>query len=55
MPDLSPIRLDVPASHVEVTPGGEIVVSGSFKSTFDVREAILTAFSRQLDMVLGGI
>src|SRR5215212_3954022 len=34
----SPIRLDVPASHIDVQPGGEIVVSGSFKSAFDGSE-----------------
>lgn len=30
-----PIRLDEPALHVDVAPGGEIVLRGSFTSTFD--------------------
>ena len=38
MPERIPIGLDAPALHVDVRPGGEIVISGSYKSTFDGSE-----------------
>ena len=38
MPERIPIGLDAPALHVDVRPSGEIVISGSYKSTFDGSE-----------------
>lgn len=35
MPNTIPITLDRPAIHVEVSPGGEIIIRGMFTSAFD--------------------
>lgn len=35
MPLTFPVRLDVPVQHVDIQPGGEIVLRGSFRSTHD--------------------
>jgi hypothetical protein len=49
MPAPLPLRLDTPATHVETSPGGEIILRGSFHSTIDgsVIDAATTTWPRE--------